>query len=151
MSTSRCVIGVGSPHGDDQVGWLIADKLALRELHQIRIDKVVSPLEILDRIDDLSWLGICDACHGAGQAGTWNRWTWPDVDIIQQEFAGSHGISLTAVLDLAARLGRLPPTVVIWGVEVEDCQPASLMSSTALAAVELVADAIMHELNPACG
>ena len=120
MSASRCLIGVGRPHGDDQLGWLIADRLSNQD------------------------------GHGTGKSGTWKRWTWPDVAIIQQRFAGSHDFGLTAVLNLAARLGRLPRTVMIWGVEVETCEPAAAMSSTALAVVEPVANAIMDELNNDC-
>lgn len=149
MSPSRCVIGVGSPHGDDQVGWLIADRLAVRGYREFPIEKVATPLEILDRLENVAWLGICDACHGSGKAGTWNRWTWPNVELTQQRFAGSHDFSLTAVLNLAARLGKLPQTVVIWGVEVETCQPAEAISATALAAVEPVANSMIRDLNNA--
>ena len=150
MSASRCLIGVGRPHGDDQLGWLIADRLSNQDGHRFKVEKVVTPLEILDRLENVDWLGICDACHGTGKSGTWKRWTWPDVAIIQQRFAGSHDFGLTAVLNLAARLGRLPRTVMIWGVEVETCEPAAAMSSTALAVVEPVANAIMDELNNDC-
>ena len=149
MSASRCVIGVGSPHGDDQIGWLIAERLMSQARQGTRIEKVVSPLEILDRMDQLDWLGICDACHGAGRAGTWRRWTWPNVEVIQQSFAGSHDISLTSVLELARRLDRLPRMVVIWGVEIDECQPAGSMSSAVLAAVDPVTAAILLELETA--
>lgn len=147
MILSRSVIGVGSPHGDDHIGWLIADSLAVQNSHLFKVEKVPTPLDILDRLNNVDWLGICDACHGSGKAGTWNRWTWPNVEIIQQRFAGSHDFSLTAVLNLAARLGTLPGTVVIWGVEVETCRPSEAISSTALAAVDPVANAILQELN----
>lgn len=147
MPSSRCLIGVGSPHGDDQIGWLVADRLMSRGPLETRIEKVVSPLEILDRIEDVDWLGICDACQGTGLIGAWTRWTWPVADVVRQSFTGSHGISLSNVLTLGRTLGRLPQTVVIWGVEVDDCRPAAEISQAVLAAIEPVAAAIRRELN----
>ncbi len=146
MSASKCVIGVGSPHGDDQIGWLIADDLETRGVSELVVHKVSSPLEILDWIDGVEWLGICDACRGEGPAGSWHCWTWPNDRIIQQEFAGTHDIGLTAALELAVRLGRLPATVMIWGVEVGTCQPGDVVSLPAKEAVPDVAGAILDEL-----
>ncbi|MDB5339353.1 MAG: hydrogenase maturation protease, partial [Planctomycetaceae bacterium] len=146
MAPRRCVIGVGSPHGDDQIGWMIADAVLLLAADVCHVYKVASPLEILDRIDGTEWLGICDACRGAGSVGDWKSWAWPDQQIISQEFSGSHGIGLPATLDLATRLGRLPETTMIWGVEIGDCHPGDAVSASASAAIPVIANAILREL-----
>ena len=147
----KCVIGVGSPHGDDQIGWLIADAVHVLAADRCSVHKVASPLEILNWIDDAEWLGICDACRGTGHIGDWNSWTWPDDRIVTQEFAGSHDVGLSATLNLAARLERLPTAIRIWGIEIGDCQPGDHVSRAAKAAISAVANAIVREIMLAGG
>lgn len=146
MFSKKVLIGVGSPHGDDQIGWLIADEVRLRIGDSCLVHKVGSPLEILDRIDDVDWLGICDACRGAGQVGDWNCWTWPDEHIIQSQFTGSHDFGLAATLQLATRLKRLPDTVKIWGIEIGSSQAGDSISLPARNTIPRVADAIRQEI-----
>lgn len=150
MDPRKCIIGVGSPHGDDQIGWMIADAVQLLAADECHVYKVRSPLEILERIDGTEWLGICDGCRGAGNVGDWNSWVWPDHQIISQDFAGSHGIGLPATLDLATRLGRLPDMIKIWGVEIGACYPGDAVSASANAAIPVVAEAILRELRLSC-
>lgn len=145
MPSLKCVIGVGSPHGDDRIGWLIAEKVQDRGGDVVAIHKVGAPLDILERIDGVEWLGICDACRGVGRAGDWHRWTWPDEQLVQHEFTGTHDIGLTAALNLAERLGRLPGKVMVWGIEIASCQPGDDVSPSVMATVSLVADAILCE------
>lgn len=146
MPLAQCVIGVGSPHGDDRIGWLVADEVRHRLGEHAVVCKVRSPLEILDWMNEVEWLGICDACRGDGPEGTWHCWNWPDNRILKQDFIGSHDFGLTAALDLAQRLRRLPPTVMIWGVEIGNCVPGDSVSISAKGAIPLVSDAIVREI-----
>lgn len=146
MAPGLCLIGVGSPHGDDQVGWKVAQAVQLLAGPDCAVHRVASPLEILNRIDGVDWLGICDACRGSGIVGDWGAWNWPDDRMISRVFAGSHDLGLAATLHLAARLGRLPQRVTIWGVEIGDCQPGDLITAEVMAAIPCVANAIVREI-----
>lgn len=146
MIASKCIIGLGSPHGDDQIGWLIADEVRLRARGECVVHKICSPLEILDRIDGIEWLAICDACRGTGLPGDWHRWTWPDTQIVQQTFAGSHDIGLATALDLATRLKRLPQTVNVWGVEIERCVPGIDVSGKVRSAITHVVSSMIQAM-----
>ena len=42
------VVGVGSHHGDDQAGWLVADLLAASASEDVAVRKAKTPAEILD-------------------------------------------------------------------------------------------------------
>ncbi len=120
------VVGIGSPHGDDRAGWVIADALA-RHMERaagrsagasgVEVRKAATPADLLDWLDGADRLLVCDAVCGAGAPGTLHRWHWPDPRIGQVRSAGSHDFGLAATLELAARLGRLPAEVVIWGIE----------------------------------
>ena len=111
-------VGIGSPHGDDQAGWLVAERLAADpQHHRIAIRQAASPAELLDWLDGVDCLIVCDACRGLGRVGALRRWTWPARALADASWSGSHDFSLTTALQLAERLGRLPPRVVIWSVE----------------------------------
>lgn len=142
----KCFIGVGSPHGDDQIGWLIADEVKSRFGNEMRVHRVRSPLEILDNLEDVDWLGLCDGCRGLGRLGEWKRWNWPVLHSVDSSFAGSHDFGLVATLHLARQLGRLPASVVIWGIEIGLVDPMSVVSSEVRLSIPRLIDAIQEEL-----
>lgn len=151
MSMMPWVIGVGSPHGDDQIGWLIADALVERQSAHVTVRKAASPSEVLNWIDDVRWLGLCDGCRGAGAAGEWYCWTWPDLQIEQHHFGGTHGMTLAEVLKLAVTLGRAPATIKIWGIEIGDCQPGAATTEKIRECIPQIVDSILHEIGHISG
>lgn len=110
------VVGVGSDHGDDRLGWLLADWLQDRALPGVCVRKARTPLQLLDWLTDISQLVVVDACRGSGQPGDIQRFTWPDVPALGGTFAGTHDVGLVEALRLAETLGSLPARVVVWGV-----------------------------------
>lgn len=142
------VVGIGSPHGDDQAGWRLAERLAIAfDQDNIAVRKAKSPSELLDWLDGIERLIVCDACRGLGRAGEIKRWTWPASELQQASWSGTHDLSLPAVLQLADRLGRLPPTVIVWSVEGASVEALGAMSSVVAAALPNLADQIANEVN----
>ncbi len=131
-STGSCrvrLIGVGSPHGDDRAGWSVAERLAELDPQKkeealpmgrggVSIVSVATPIDLLEYLDGVEQLQVCDAFVGDGPAGRLYRWLWPEAAIEQTRFVGSHDISLAAALQLAESLGLLPAQVVVWGIDV---------------------------------
>lgn len=116
----NALIGIGSWYGDDQIGWRLIDELSQHPLPvAIELKKVRSPLEVLDQCGDLDWIGICDACHGAGPPGTLFHCIWPNESILHQPYQGTHDLSLHEVLQLGVQLEILPSEIHLWGIEVE--------------------------------
>jgi hydrogenase maturation protease len=149
MDGATLFVGVGSPHGDDRAGWLVADALsemtetcgftrpirlldpggtAVERKPSLAVRKTGVPAELLDWLDGVARLIVCDAFCGAGPAGAIHRWLWPDPRIAQCHSAGSHDFGLPAVLELAATLGRLPAAVVVWGIEAGRVRPGAEVS-----------------------
>ena len=146
-SSHILLVGIGSPHGDDQIGWRVADELvaALSKrdrqewLDTWRIHKAKSPLDLLNWLEadsrgPVRHLIICDACQSASSpadicAGAIHCWSWPDEELPSVRFSGSHDLGLAAVLHLARALDRLPPRIDIWGVEVDRLERATDLSS----------------------
>ena len=170
MRTETLFVGVGSPHGDDRAGWLVADALsdlfgtdvsaqasgtltagglASRQYPSLAIRKTCIPADLLDWLDGAAKLIICDALCGAGPAGTLYRWLWPDARIGLSHSAGSHDFGLNVVLELAGRLGRLPAEVVVWGIAAAQAVPNANVSPEIQQALPVLVQRIRSELGHA--
>jgi hydrogenase maturation protease len=159
MPVNTLFVGIGSPHGDDQIGWHMADELAARLkgsqtalLAELTIRKAASPADILDWLEGIERLVLCDACRSGGPPGSAYRWTWPDQAIEQADSSGSHDLDLASVLTLAQRLHSLPPIVVVWGIEAEkldspdDLSASGLSTAVAARLVEII-NTIWNDLD----
>ena len=62
------LVGLGSAHGDDQVGWYVIDRLSESIQHRcgIAARRAVIPLDLLDWLDEVHTLHICDASVTSG-------------------------------------------------------------------------------------
>lgn len=152
MHQQTLVVGIGSHHGDDQLGWLVAKKLAggLGDHCQVRI--ALTPLDLLDWIDQCHMLYLVDACQGQGQPGMVHRWTWPNAAIRLSRWSGTHDFDLPAVLTLADELGQLPRQVVIWAIERDCYSTQESISSTLVKSIDMVANRILGEIGASdCG
>jgi hydrogenase maturation protease len=144
---SILVVGVGSPHGDDQLGWLVAKELADRRLNHCQVRIAATPLHLLDWIEECNLLYIVDACHGGGPAGRTYRWSWPCPEIQLGRWSGTHDFNLSGALALAEQLGRLPQQVVVWAVEGRNSQLDDSLSKDAEQWIKSVANQIQGEID----
>lgn len=120
MTRATLIVGLGSDHGDDQAGWRAAERLArIPGAPVVRLAR--SPCDLLDWLDGVERLVVCDACQPNGVPGAVHRWDWPTDELSRLHSASSHDLGLAQVLSLASCLGRLPPRVVVWGIEIEHC------------------------------
>lgn len=115
--TSRTLlVGLGSPHGDDQAGWLVVSELEQRlggNATKLACRLAKSPCDLLDWLDEVTHLIVFDACESPTQLGELRRWHWPEDRVVRTRSSNSHQLGLPEVLDLATTLGRLPAQVEI--------------------------------------
>ncbi len=149
MSVGRTlIVGIGSAHGDDQIGWLVADRLAADvKSNSIDVRHAKSPVDMFDWIVDVDRLVICDGCRGLGTVGNMHRWEWPTTELSAIGLSGTHDLSVTDVLKLAANLGRLPKEVVIWAIEGSASGPAANVSAELLQALPELANRVADEVS----
>ena len=57
------ILAIGSPHGDDQIAWCVADRLIRESPFRDRTECVASPWAVLDHLDASGPLIIIDACR----------------------------------------------------------------------------------------
>lgn len=152
MPSRVLFVGVGSPHGDDRIGWLVADELrqwAASETpagNSPAIRKASSPADLLDWLEDVDRLVVCDACSANGSPGTSTRWVWPEPSVRRAHAAGTHQLSLVDALDLATSLHRLPEEVILWGVQAGSVEPQDELSHSVAAALPALVERIRGDL-----
>lgn len=117
LESEIAVVALGSPHGLDQIGWLIADELQRQQPSGVVIQRLHSPWEVIDYCSGLQSLMVIDACLSGAPPGTA---TWISRDSLTASLIprSSHGIDLKSVLDLADTLGRTPRRLAILGIEI---------------------------------
>jgi hydrogenase maturation protease len=118
IAGSWWVCGVGSPHGDDQAGWLLARAVAEELCPGESAQNLRTPSDLL-LCDELPpQLLICDACRSNAAEGTLQLVRWPSEQFARHAASGSHDLDLLTVLSLLERLGRLPPQVWLATVQI---------------------------------
>jgi hydrogenase maturation protease len=167
------VVGIGSPFGDDQVGWLVVNHIA-QVVDQIAASRMSPrpaaldsaainvrcarvPLDLLDWLDDVSCLHVVDACCSDHSTAHLERLVWNSADSTAStanQFTNldfrqpaGHDFGITDVLRLAESTGRIPPNVVLWAITGSQFAPDSCVSGAISTAVESLAEQIMRDLS----
>ena len=144
-----CILGIGSPSGDDQAGWMVVDALLARGVQtggEIVIDKLDRPgATLITLIEQADWAILIDAMQGNGQPGTIRRFDQQDWPAYRGGLS-SHGFGVLDALMLGGELGCLPPRVDLYGIEIGNAAPDRESGTGILAAVQLLADSLAAEL-----
>jgi hydrogenase maturation protease len=139
MSCALRIIGIGSPFGDDRLGWVVAERLRAHPA----IRALGGEVEVLTadrpgpRLIEL-WRGaasviLVDAVRSGAAPGTLFRL---DADEAMALGAGasSHGFGMGETLLLARTLGALPPRLSLLGAEAAETATCGESLSAAVAA-----------------
>lgn len=141
------IVGIGSPHGDDQAGWRVVQSLLTETIDDVEVWAARSPAELLDRLNGIDQLILCDACRGQASVGRVRQWEWPAPQLQRVEWSGTHDLGLCNVLELAGELGQLPRHVILWSIQAGPTDPDSPVSAEVEAAVGIVAARIRQHLR----
>jgi len=143
------ILGIGSPSGDDQAGWLVVDALlagGLQTGDELVIEKLDRPgANLIPLLDDTAWVVLVDALQSGGPPGIIRRFDqqdWP-------EYSGglsSHGFGVLDALTLARELGCLPPRLDLYGIEIGSALPGEAPSGAVQAAIHRLAAIIADGL-----
>lgn len=135
------VIGVGSPHGDDGLGWEVVRHLrdSGQVSPEIELYEVEGGQRLLDLLDGRGSLVLVDAATAGTRPGTIQCFSWPDQRLEALRPGSTHDLRPAEALRLAAALEIVPSHIVVFAVEVEslDLQPG-LSPAVKAAVPELV-------------
>jgi len=147
MGLTHRIIGIGSPYGDDQAAWRLVERLENRQGLNASVAALSDPSRLLDFFDNCDRLIIVDACAGGGSPGAITRLEWPDARIETQHSHSTHGMGIANALQLAEKLGWLPPEVVLFGIELSQCRRGSPLSDIVEIALSELEEKILLEIH----
>ncbi len=152
MSNARLatIIGIGSPHGDDQFGWAVVDRIAAFELRNISLHKVQCPFDIIELLEESDHVTLIDAAIGLPVTQNLLKLHYADdhdkscIEAIPH--AGTHDFGLGQVLRLAQSLGKRTDHVSLWIADGGCFKPLMEMTDRIKQCVEGCAVAVTEEL-----
>jgi hydrogenase maturation protease len=127
--TRLCILGIGSPSGDDQAGWLTVDALlasGVNNVADIHLEKLDRPgAQLIGLLENAERVILIDAMQSAGEPGRIARFDqldWPQYS----HGLSSHGFGVLAALSLAQELGSLPAQLDLYGIEIAAADPGGM-------------------------
>jgi len=143
VSSRGVVLGMGNPwRRDDGAGPAVARRLTGRLPESVAIHTVGGdPAELLDALRGADLAVVVDATASTAgvEPGTVHRFD-ATAGPLPATFGrlSSHGLGLTEAIELARSLGRLPRSVLVYGIEGADFEPGQGLSPAVETAVRHV-------------
>ena len=128
------VIGIGSHHGADAVGWLACEMLQVQTTSK-RVDWQLcrTPTQLPELIANHNAVVILDAVLSDKSVGQVLTLAWSLQQDVYQSPCSSHDLNVIEALQLASALDQLPMHTYILGITVnQQQQDVSLAVSIAL-------------------
>lgn len=151
----RVLVGVGnSMRHDDGIGLVVAERA--RPSVPAGVDVVLCEQEASRMIEALARADaavVVDATACGAEAGTLQRFDASCEPLPARAFRSStHAFGVGEAIELARALGKLPPAVVVVGVEGEEFAAGAGLSARVAAAVESAISTVLAELerSPRC-
>jgi hydrogenase maturation protease len=148
------VIGIGNSwRNDDAAGLIVSRSLAAELPEGVRLlEHEGEPTGLLDLWEKVDAAVLVDAVRGAGAPGSVHRFDASDGVLPAAFAAGStHSFSLSAAIELARALARIPRRLVVVAIEGKDFEAGAELTSDVAAAVESAADAVLAEVDELLG
>lgn len=150
-ATDRLVVGLGAPdRGDDAVGPAVVHAVAALDLPGVRVVEREDPTSLIDLWSEASFVVVVDAVVAGVPPGTIHVLetgsdgppladsAWADTGL-----GGTHAFGLAASVELARALHRLPPRLVVLGVEAARFDHGAPLSDPVARAVPVVVSRVV--------
>lgn len=146
------ILGIGNAwRGDDAAGLLVARALRAHRLPGVTLREAsVVDLSLIDAWQKADRLIVVDAAMTGAAPGTVHCFDLSQESLpVSLSFCSSHAFDLTALLDLARTLDRLPPHVWVFGVEGHEFAHGQAVSAAVQHGVNRCVTAILDLLHTA--
>jgi len=149
------IIGIGSPFGDDRIGWEMIEAIAASGILERFPPDFVSACccarpggGLLSLFENVGTAIVIDAMMSGASAGTVRRLTQSELEQTRG-LLSSHGISVAETVALGRILGLLPATLVFYGIEVQRPLPCATLHPESYAALPALLRNIALDLEQA--
>lgn len=142
------ILGIGSPFGDDQVGWRVVEKLQdMQWNRRLTIKKLDRPhLQLIDEIKNGDVVFIVDAMKSGKELGSISRLTLEDINLFKPSIS-THDFGVIPSLQLARALNQLPSQLVLFGIEIGEIDKSDKISNEIINAISAMTEMISNELG----
>lgn len=153
--TQARIIGIGSPFGDDRIGWDaivaletsgILERFPAGAVAACCCDRPGGGLLML--FDGVELAIVIDAMRSGAALGTVRKFSANELEP-EQDFVSSHGVSVAETVALGRVLDLLPATLLLYGIEVQRAMPAAELHPRVRAAIPVLLRAIAMDLEAA--
>ena len=144
------LIGIGNDfRGDDAAGLLVARGLVAKGIPGLTIlESDGEALSLLESWQDAGRLILVDATEPAEDPGATLRFDAGAEALPSQPFlCSTHAFNLAESIELARSLGRLPPEVIVYGIQGKNFGMGAGITPVVLEAVNAVVETIQTELQ----
>lgn len=141
MTASALVVGLGSrDRGDDGIGPAVAEAVATLALPGVHVVEQEDPTALLDLVAEHDVAVVVDAVRSGSPPGTVRAWDVgaapaPADGWTATGRGGTHAFGLATAVELGRALHRLPPRMVVVGVDGADFDIGAPLSAAVAAAV----------------
>ena len=146
---SVVVIGIGNrDRADDALGLMAIDRLQAETLPGVRLATARGDvLKVLDQFEGTELVVMVDAMKSGASPGHILRIDASRDAVTAQleNFASTHTVNLAEAIELARALGKLPPKLIIYGVEATDFTLGNDLSPPVASALDDVINQIRKE------
>jgi hydrogenase maturation protease len=147
---NKLVIGIGNAYrGDDGVGVAVARHLKERAPRDLEILEATGECTFLmEYWKDAKVVILVDALQSGARPGTVFRFCTPSQPFPTRFSRHStHALGIGAAIELARAMNRLPPCLIIYGIEGKNFQAGFGLSPEVAAAVGKVGDCILEDIR----
>ncbi len=145
------VVGIGNEfRKDDGVGLYVSRLIQERTDREIEVvDGVPDGYALIETWDDSSFVFVIDCVASENNSGTVFRFDALIEKIPSNLFDGfsTHSISVVDAIELARTLGRLPKSLIVFGIEGKDYSPGTELSPEVKMAADQLVDQIIDEIK----
>lgn len=151
MSKLR-IIGIGSPFGDDQLGWEVVKLLEKclnlvpfipSQLQLICCDR--PGMYLLELMRGANTVFLIDAVVTGAVYGTLHRFENQEIEAISSPLS-SHALGVAYAIKMGRALDELPLKVILYGIEIGDIHHQSRLSTLIIPAIKTLSKQITNDI-----
>lgn len=149
-SGKTIVIGIGNEfRGDDAAGLLVVRRLKEKPLAGVKFEEQRGEATaLMDAMSQAGTVILVDAVQSGAEAGHIHRYDASEQAMPAQFLrCSTHNFSVHDAIEMARALGKLPPRLMVYGIESSHFEPGAELSSAVQAAVVEAAQRINEELE----
>ena len=144
------VIGLGNEYRrDDAVGLVVARRLREAAPESVLVlEETGEGASLLESWQDADTVILIDAVQSGAAPGTVHRLDAHEQPIAKKFFRFStHAFGLAEAVELARALGRLPPRLIVYGIEGKSFESGVGLSPEVEAAAQVVVEKVLEGLR----